>query len=179
MRVFDTLITDRSPNDVAYLQGLYKKGWGNLTGAEKDWLLNGEISPETGDATGVHKGAYGNADLNRVTEAINALKTRLAAVGYSTGYTQAPISANWAVGDVPTKDQMAQYLSNIQGLRNCFPYAAPDAPASMDGLTIQTANDIEEILLTLDRVLISMQEGFQLRQANTIFMVAGGVLNHA
>ena len=38
---------------------------------------------------------------------------------------------------------------------------------------------MEEILYTLERVLLAMQEHFKLRQANTLFMIAGGLFNNA
>lgn len=84
--------------------------------------------------------------------------------------------AYWSENDIPMQSQMESYLENIQTLRNRLPYVAPDAPADMTGLTYQEANNIEEILYTLEQVLIAMQENFKLRQANTFFMTAGGVL---
>ena len=74
---------------------------------------------------------------------------------------------------------MEQYIENIHLLRDCVPYAAPDAPGDAEKLTFQEANNIEEILHTLERVLLAMQEGFKLRQADTLFMIAGGVFNNA
>ena len=74
---------------------------------------------------------------------------------------------------------MTQYLANIAALRDRLPYVAPDAPEDMVGLTYQEANAIEEILYTLEKVLEAMQAAFLPRQANTLFMIAGGVFNHA
>lgn len=82
----------------------------------------------------------------------------------------------WSEADIPVQAQMETYLENIQTLRDRLPYVAPDAPTDMTGLTYQEANNIEEILYTLEQVLIAMQENFKLRQANTFFMTAGGVL---
>ena len=75
--------------------------------------------------------------------------------------------------------QMDIYINNIQLLRDILPYAAPDAPGDAEKLTFQEANNIEGILYTLERVLLAMQEGFRLRQADTLFMIAGGVFNNA
>ena len=85
--------------------------------------------------------------------------------------------AYWSETDIPMQSQMETYLENIQTLRDRLPYVAPDAPADLTGLTYQEANNIEEILYTLERVLLAMQENFLLRQANTLFMIAGGVFN--
>lgn len=84
----------------------------------------------------------------------------------------------WLESDIQTPVQMAQYLANIVALRDRLPYVAPDAPVSMEGLTYQEANDIEEILYTLEDVLEAMQAAFLTRQANTLFMIAGGVFNN-
>lgn len=87
--------------------------------------------------------------------------------------------AYWSENDIPMQAQMETYLENIQTLRDRLPYVAPDAPNDMTGLTYQEANNIEEILYTLERVLLVMQENFKLRQSNTFFMTAGGVFNNA
>ena len=86
---------------------------------------------------------------------------------------------DWQEGDIPSPAQMAQYLANIAALRDRLPYVAPDTPEDMEGLTYQEANAIEEILYTLEDVLEAMQAAFLPRQANTLFMIAGGVFNHA
>ena len=86
--------------------------------------------------------------------------------------------AYWSENDFPMQAQMEQYLANVAALRDRLPYVAPDAPASMEGLTYQEANDIEEILYTLEDVQEAMQAAFLTRQANTLFMIAGGVFNN-
>lgn len=120
------------------------------------------------------KGAYNAGDLNRVGAAVEYLTDTL----YSMGYNVPTIAkTNWAAGHIPTADQTGQYIENIQLLRDCLPYAAPDAPEDADKLTFEEANHIEEILYTLERVLLAMQENSKLRQANTLFMIAGGVFH--
>lgn len=84
--------------------------------------------------------------------------------------------AYWSENDIPMQAQMETYLENIQTLRDRLPYVAPDTPNDMTGLTYQEANNIEEILYTLEIVLLAMQENFKLRQSNTFFMTAGGAL---
>lgn len=81
--------------------------------------------------------------------------------------------------DIPMQSQMEIYINNIQLLRDILPYVAPDAPDAPENLTYEQANNIEEILYTLEQVLLAMQENFKLRQANTLFMIAGGVFNNA
>lgn len=88
-------------------------------------------------------------------------------------------TAYWFDADIPQQSQMDIYINNIQLLRDILPYVAPDAPETATGLSYQSANNIEEILYTLESVLLAMQDNFKLRQANTFFMTAGGVFNNA
>ena len=161
----DDLIFDRTQSDVNRVQSLTQKMIaGTATEAEKaEWL-------------GGMKGAYNAADLNRVGSAVEYLTDML----YSMGYNVLTVpKTDWAETDIPAQSQMATYLQNIQNLRDCLPYVAPDVPETMQNLAFQGANDIEEILYTLESVLLAMQENSKLRQANTLFMIAGGVFNNA
>ena len=162
----DDLIFDRTQSDVSRVQSLTQKIIaGTATEAEKAEWLGGKM-----------KGAYNAADLNRVGAAVDYLTELL----YSLGYNVSTIpKQDWVETDIPVQSQMEQYITNIQTLRDCLPYVAPDAPDDMELLTYQEANAIEEILYTLESVLIAMEEAFLLRQSNTLFMIAGGVFNNA
>lgn len=163
----DNLIYDRTQVDVdraAYLSSLWTDS--GFTGT------SAELAEWAGDL----KGAYNAGDLNRVGAAVEYLTETLYGMGYSV---PAVPKDDWSMTDIPNQAQMEQYIGNIQLLRDCLPYAAPDAPEDADKLTLQEANNIEEILYTLERVLLAMQEGFKLRQANTLFMIAGGVFHNA
>lgn len=161
----DNLVFDRTELDVAEIQAVTAKlVAGTATAAERAAFLAGM------------KGAYNYTDLNRVGAAVEYLTALLYSLGYNV--PTLPVT-DWQEGDIPFSAQMAQYLSNIAALRNRLPYVAPDAPADMTGLTYQEANDIEEILYTLEDVLEAMQAAFLTRQANTLFMIAGGVFNNA
>lgn len=160
----DNLVFDRTELDVAELQAVTAKlVAGTATAAERATFIAGM------------KGAYNYTDLNRVGAAVEYLTALLASLGYRV--PTAPVT-DWQESDIPTPAQMERYLANIAALRDRLPYVAPDAPASMGGLTYQEANDIEEILYTLEDVLESMQAAFLTRQANTLFMIAGGVFNN-
>lgn len=163
----DDLIFDRTQSDadrVNYLASLWQNG--TFTGTTE------ELAEWAQDL----KGAYNASDLNRVGSAVEYLTDTL----YSMGYNVPTVPKdNWTETDIPVQSQMDIYINNIQLLRDILPYAAPDAPGDAEKLTFQEANNIEEILYTLERVLLAMQEGFRLRQANTFFMTAGGVFNNA
>ena len=163
----DNLIFDRTQADVdraAYLSRLWVNGtFSGTTDELAEWASD-------------LKGAYNASDLNRVGSAVDYLTDTL----YSMGYNVPTVPKdNWTETDIPVQSQMDIYINNIQLLRDILPYVAPDAPETAAGLSYQSSNNIEEILYTLESVLLAMKENFKLRQANTLFMIAGGVFNNA
>lgn len=77
----------------------------------------------------------------------------------------------WGMSDTPTAEQMAQYLNNVRGLKDAIhsvlqyyhtaiPYPLPDVPADMYKLTYQKANDIEQILQSIENQLNDMNSQF-------------------
>lgn len=163
----DDLIFNRTQSDadrVNYLASLWQNG--TFTGTTT------ELSEWVSDL----KGAYNASDLNRVGSAVEYLTDTL----YSMGYNVPTVPKDdWTETDIPVQSQMDIYINNIQLLRDILPYVAPDAPETAAGLSYQSSNNIEEILYTLESVLLAMKENFKLRQANTLFMIAGGVFNNA
>lgn len=163
----DDLIFNRTQSDadrVNYLASLWQNG--TFTGTTT------ELSEWVSDL----KGAYNASDLNRVGSAVEYLTDTL----YSMGYNVPTVPKDdWTETDIPVQSQMDIYINNIHLLRDILPYVAPDAPETAAGLSYQSSNNIEEILYTLESVLLAMQENFKLRQANTFFMTAGGVFNNA
>ena len=163
----DDLIFDRTQSDadrVNYLASLWQNG--TFTGTTE------ELAEWAQDL----KGAYNASDLNRVGSAVEYLTDTL----YSMGYNVPTVPKDdWTETDIPVQAQMYIYINNIQLLRDILPYVAPDAPETIQNMTFLGAKDIEEILYTLESVLLAMQENFKLRQANTLFMIAGGVFNNA
>ena len=159
----DDLVFDRAQADVERVKTLTQKMIdGTANAAERNEWLSGSM-----------KGSYNVSDLNRVGAAVEYLTEAL----YSMGYNVPTVPKDdWTETDIPTQTQMTRYIENIHTLRDHLPYVAPDAPESATGLDYQKANNIEEILYTLEQVLIAMQENSKLRQANTFFMTSGGVL---
>ena len=161
------MVYDRTQADVdraVYLSRLWVNG--TFTGTAE------ELAEWASDL----KGAYNASDLNRVGSAVEYLTETL----YSMGYNVPTVPKDdWTETDIQTQAQMDMYIENIHLLRDCLPYVAPDSPDSPTYLTYEQANNIEKILYTLESVLLAMQENFKLRQANTLFMIAGGVFNNA
>lgn len=137
------LITDRTQFDVDWVKTLRKKGWENMAPEERfEWEIG-------------LKGAYNCADLNRVQSAVRYLRDRLEAVGFSVKLSDAKI---WTLQDVPTQSEMAEYLADVRAIRGVFTLlkTTPPVPDTMAGLTYIKANNIEQILLDMDRVLTNM-----------------------
>ena len=160
----DKLIYDRTAADVARVNELMRKvRAGSATDAEREEWLGGRM-----------KGAYNAADLNRVGAAVSYLTDALRGLGYDVPTKP---KTDWTITDIPRQAQMETYLENIRLLRDCLVYAAPPAPDPAERFAFEQANNIEEILSILERVLLDVQEGFRLRQAGTLFMIAGGVFH--
>lgn len=156
MSILDTLITDRTIEDVNRVRSLCKAGVGNM-GGDASAFLNGSL-----------KGAYNYTDLNRVETAVeyvaNALvqaQTELEnyaqeigiawdsqySMPYSTTtYSNIVVKKNWALADIPNATAMARYYGNLVLLRDALNTVA-ELPASMNRLDYVGANQIERLFL--------------------------------
>lgn len=140
------LITDRTAQDVQRWQELKAKGYAAMTPEERaEWDTS--------------KGAYNYTDLNRVEDAVAYLAARLNALGYRVVI---PYTRTWAVTDVPTVADMTRYLENVRAIRAAYTRfsTTPAAPASMNKLTYETANDIEQILKDVETLIENMVAAF-------------------
>lgn len=164
-----TLITNRTWQDVQRVNELSLKGR-DMTSVElEEWLgsetalladsnmyelLDSEgavLLVVTKHGTG-HKGAYNASDLNRVGQAILYVAGLYNQYGYSLLVNP---KTDWSDTDYPTLSQMKTYLDDIQTIRNVvatFP-TTPDSPETMDGIDWKIANNIEQILVDMDRIL--------------------------
>lgn len=108
---------------------------------------------------GTEKGFYNASDLNRVGAAVEYLAQRLDECGVMVAV--AP-KLDWQMSDIPTAEQMVQYLDDVAALRSALPTAesTPKAPTSMSGLDWMKANAIEQILVDLDGTLNRIPLGY-------------------
>ena len=165
-----TLITNRTLQDVQRVKELATKGRGMDSGELLEWygaeiallvdsnmyeLLDSEgavLSVVTKQGTGGHKGSYNASDLNRVGQAILYVASMYNQYGYSLVVNP---KTDWSDTDYPTLSQMETYLNDIQTIRNVvttFP-TTPNAPETMYCIDWKVANNIEQILLDMDRIL--------------------------
>lgn len=148
MSVIDTLITDRLATDVRLVQDLNSKGIENMTDDElAEWYT--EL-----------KGAYNYTDLNRVSSAVQYVATQLTDAGYE--YPTLVIKTDWVMTDKPTPEQLAAYLQSVKDIREVIDLAegTPPAPANMNALTFEQANDIERILVAVEESVQLILYGF-------------------
>lgn len=138
------LITDRTQSDVSRAEYLARRLNAGAATAE-------EIA-EYGSAM---KGSYNAEDLNRVGAAVEYVANRLREYGYAV--TVAP-KTDWRAGEIPTAAELETYRGNVAALRAVLPVGkgTPNPPGSMERLTFQKANDLEKILLDIDRLITNI-----------------------
>lgn len=145
--MLENLITDRTQADVARWLTLRNKGYSNMTDAEKaEW--------DAGNMKGAYNPPY---DMNRVGAALNYLRDRLVEASYlSPGVFSARV--DWTAADVPTAEDLTNYIKYVSTIREAlaqFP-ATPPTPENTGGLDYREANNIEQILIDVDRLIDNM-----------------------
>jgi hypothetical protein len=142
-----SLITDRTAQDVERWRYLHTKGWDAMSEAEREeWQTS-------------LKGAYNYTDMNRVESAVQFIADRFSDLGY---YVAPEVKMVWSVSDHPTKVDMERYFANIALLRSILTVlpTTPKAPTTEKRLDYQVANDIEQILSDVDRLISSVKQGW-------------------
>ena len=142
-----SLITDRTQANVDQLKAIKAK-------------LNAGTALTTAEQAAWAAGKGGNniADLNRVGAAVAALAATLAGYGYSV--TVNP-RTDWSAAENPQQaTEMAAYLADVQALKDGF-YGATPLPADMAGVTVGELNNIEKLLLEIERNITWMVAGFR------------------
>lgn len=101
------------------------------------------------------KGTYNASDLNRVAAAMNYVAGRLEAAGYDPHISP---KTGWKDDDWVGPAAQAVYLGCLAELRSQFAMmqTTPPVPNDMEKLTYQEANDIEQILTDIDRLITNM-----------------------
>lgn len=120
------------------------------------------------------------SDLNRVEEWTQYLCDRLNTYGY--GVKIAP--KTWSIGEYPTPTQLERIRSNINALQDVW-FAVPEwrelmaahRPDGRETINAEQVNAQEWDLQQMHDYLQAMVKVFELKQAGTLFMIAGGVLN--
>lgn len=178
MSIISELITDRTREDVSRIERLISKGWDNMTEEERGYFLglpgsygvplvsldghelyslDGEQLQILEQTVMAVKGAYNASDLNRVTEAVEYLATRIR--GYGNNLDALSGQRVWSMEDIPTSDSMRRYLDNVGLIRSSISVlpSTPVVPDDMEDLSVDEANDIEKVLVDVDFLLNNME----------------------
>lgn len=143
MSIIDTLIIDRTQADAELARRLGAIGLAAMTDEQRALYLSDQL-----------KGAYKASDLNRVNAAMDYLVGRLKSRGINVELKQAKL---WSDSDIPAPALLVEYLANVSTLRSVLPGDFPQIPADMDdGLTIEEANNIEVVLVTIEQFITNM-----------------------
>ena len=156
MSVLDTLIYDRTQEDVDLVKLLNRAGISNMGTYLADFR------------SGKMKGAYDKDDLNRVEQAVEYVAAEMAGArtelqSYATSlgvawddyydvpfdpddYSGVTVKKNWSVANIPKVADMTRYINNLKLIQAAYGTAVP-LPDSMDCLTFEVANNIEMMLL--------------------------------
>lgn len=135
------LITDRVKAGLDAFNAILRR-FAAGTETEADWAaLN---APN-------QRGAYNDSDLNRVGAAIALLTESLNGQGYHLSTSP---RTDWAEADIPTATPMGTYLADVTAIFQARLVQQPyiTLPASMAGLTLAGANNIEWALVCVDAV---------------------------
>lgn len=108
MSILESLITNRTAEDVARWKELRDKGFDTMTEEEKaEWMAG-------------MRGAYNAVDLNRITSAMGYLKGLYEQYGRQVTYTPTNIAhvdgttdTTWRLTDIPTEEQLTLLLQNL------------------------------------------------------------------
>lgn len=143
MSELQNLITDRNSGDVSRVNSLNQKGWQSMTSEEQaEWLAN-------------MKGAYNASDLNRVGNAQALLLNMLSEYGYTAPVLSPKL--DWEDSDVPTPAQMEEYIAITAAIRNALgDLEFTQIPSTMENLTYIGANQIEELLLQVEKYILAI-----------------------
>lgn len=103
-------------------------------------------------SAGRRKGYYNALDLIRVGEAMAYLEERFATVGISVSVSP---KLDWQLSDIPTRAQALRYINDVGVLRGKLTEfrETVSPPDSLTALTWGQANDIETILLDVEKLI--------------------------
>lgn len=105
------------------------------------------------------KGCYNAADMNRVAAAVAEIAAELNSAGYKVEITP----RTFAESDIIRRAQWAQYLENVQRLREAYYTLAEtgELPKPEDKLGYQGANTIEKVLADIDLLVGCMKSSYR------------------
>lgn len=138
---YSTAITDRQDADLLRFRELDAKRFSDMTAEEQaEWLAGS-------------KATYNISDLNRVSGFIADLAEQLHNMGTTVEVSP---KTDWTRDDIPTAEQLTQYISDIKTLKNALAFNAPEIPETVYNLTLEGANAIEQLCVNLNQALANL-----------------------
>lgn len=121
------------------------------------------------------RGAMVHTDANRIEAWTRYVADLLTEYGYTASVTT---KTTWARGDELSLSDVTRMRRNIDALQTAF-YSIPDwrEITYTSSLGFEQVNTLEWDLQTINRYLEATIEAMKIRQANTLFMISGGVFN--
>ena len=144
MSIIDTLITDRTEQDVVE--------WQTLKDVEYSLMTLNQKSRWDSDM----KGSYNISDLNRVGAAVEYLTNLLNSYGYTVN-THTKIT--YIEIDIPSLTQMTNYLSDVKAIKEKLG-GIQEMPETMNNLSYEDANNIEKVLYQINSFIQNMIKYF-------------------
>lgn len=94
--------------------------------------------------------------LNRTEQAMEYVDSIFKELGY---YKNMRFKTDW-LNDEITREEANRYIENLKTLREfiLMPSDSPDVPTTINGMTIEKANDIEKIIFDINFVLEALQK---------------------
>ena len=119
------------------------------------WLVTDRTAQDVSERNS--KGVYSAQDLNRVGAAVEYLRKRLLTAGILADVFP---QTDWTAASWMTPATAEIYLANIRAMRAALtlPKDTPKVPDDLKKFTHTEANNIEIILLALDRLLTNVQQ---------------------
>ena len=147
--IIDTLITDRTQADVDRVKALTAK-----------WLNGTITSSEKTEWNGLMKGAWNYSDWNRIGNAEKYIAAILNSSGRSVTVT-AP--TNWTRNYIMTKARETTFLTDLNTVRNNVNNSGiPTPPTTLNFMTYEMANRIEQILVDTYNSIIRERADFEI-----------------
>lgn len=175
------MITDRNMSDVEIAKSLIKKGFANMTEAERQQFMSGL------------RGAYNYTDFNRVENAVDYISKYLWSINSDLGAladnlgvawdkmfssplnVQVVTKTDWSVYDTTSENQRQRYLQNISVILRALEIEPSNFPKTLSGLTYSGANLIESSLVSAnaEAVKIKTQKETYIKNASKAWFYSG------
>ena len=145
MSIIDELIFDRTDEDLE---------------VAKNYIRNNEPLPSDN-----LRYSWDCRALNRTEEAMEYVNEIFKELGY---FRNMEFKTDWFADEITPK-QVERYISNLRTLRNFLVMSSstPTVPNTINGMTIERANEIEKIIYDIDILLEKLLKSF--RYVNDVY----------